>query len=63
MENREHFSGNLVAQATQTIQIEAELVTKLLDLLVLAARRGAFEIEEYSQIGHVYNAVRSEIHK
>ena len=40
-------------------QIPEQYLSRLLDLLELAARRGAFEIEEYQAIGEIYNAARA----
>ena len=40
-----------------TVRVAEESLTRLLELLELAARRGAFELEEYQRIGAVYTEV------
>ena len=42
----------------ETVNIKEETLQKFLDLLELASRRGAFEIEEFQDVHTVYIAAR-----
>ena len=42
----------------QFLQIPSDTFIRLLEVIELAARRGAFEIEEYRAIGELYSASR-----
>ena len=42
------------AKPVAQVVLPEETLRRLLDLLQLAARRGAFEIDEYQKIGEVY---------
>lgn len=42
----------------ETVNIREDILLKFLDLLELASRRGAFEIEEFQDVHAVYTAAR-----
>ena len=44
----------ITSQVAPTAPVPAAVLQRLLELLELAARRGAFELEEYQRIGEVY---------
>ena len=43
------------------VAVSRETLARLLELLELAARRGAFELEEYLAIGKVVEAARASL--
>ena len=47
------------ASSESQTQVPEVTLVRLVELLELAARRGAFEIEEYQRIGGVYETVLS----
>uniref|UniRef100_A0A6C0BZQ6 Uncharacterized protein n=1 Tax=viral metagenome TaxID=1070528 RepID=A0A6C0BZQ6_9ZZZZ len=46
----------VVGSLNNILEIPSETVVRLLEVVELAARRGAFEIEEYQAIGALYSA-------
>ena len=42
------------------VSVDRDIIIKLLELLQLAARRGAFEISEYAKIGDIYDSVSAK---
>ena len=45
------------APAAVSASVPTDSISRLLDLLQLAAARGAYRLEEYERIGQVYNSV------
>jgi hypothetical protein len=45
----------------QVAWVREDLLQKLLDLLELASRRGAFELEEFRDVHEVYTGVRERL--
>lgn len=45
------------APAAPLASVPVDSISRLLDLLQLAAARGAYRLEEYERIGQVYNTV------
>jgi hypothetical protein len=43
------------------VAVPRDTLARLLELLELAARRGAFELEEYLAIGRVFEAARAAL--
>ena len=56
----QHISNSSV-ESQQILQIPSTYFIKLLEVIELAARRGAFEIDEYKAIGELYSSCRKFI--
>lgn len=59
MEINSSAANDTALAQSQKVLVSQETLERLLELLELAARRGAFEIEEYRSIGEVYSSGRS----
>lgn len=51
-------AASVESQPHKTLQIPSDTFIRLLEVIELAARRGAFEIDEYQAIGELYSASR-----
>ena len=43
-----------ISGVSDTVRVREDILQKLLDLLELASRRGAFEIDEFADVHEVY---------